>query len=282
MNNIFNIEWQKVDKNNKMPEKLNKIIEINYNEFKSKIEQQDKEFAINIIQSLYNGDAYVIKNTFNPEFLQNLKEKTFEWGQKTESSFHKCIEGTPNFNRRIDESLRGQYNSKSIWHQHLFYRWNGDVFGLFEPIYDKWKIMKQFWGLEPEEYVNNTPKDGIVDRIHIYRYPHGGGYLDTHSDPYKFQKTIMVVKMSEKGKEYETGGLYFIDKNNDKVSLEDSIDVGDMYFTFPTVLHGVDAIDPNKDVNWDSIEGRWILGFYSMNSDHVEERHTVKTIKEKI
>jgi hypothetical protein len=277
MKNIFKEEWDK-RKDYKLPEKLRNVIEISFDQFQEKVNSNDKEFAELITESLLQGDAYLIKNTFKTDYLKELKEKTFEWGQKEASSFHKCLEGTPNFNRRVDKSLEGRYNSKSIWHQHLFYRWNGDIFGLFEPIYDRWRVMKKMWGLDPHAYENNTPKDGIVDRIHIYKFPKGGGYLDTHADPYLFQKTIMVVKMTEKGKDYNKGGLYFIDQNDNKVEVEDKIDLGDMYFAFPTVLHGVDAIDPEEEVNWNSIEGRWILGFYSMNSDHVEFRHTVNTI----
>lgn len=281
MKNVFKELWDK-KKDCELPTYVNNIREMDYSQFKDKIESQDEEFADDMIASLLKGDAFIIRNTFDASFLNELKLKTFQWGQTEASSFHKCLEGTPNFNRKVDKSLEGKYNSKSIWHQHLFYRWNGDIFDLFEPIYDRWRLMKQFWGLKADEYEHNTPKDGIVDRVHIYRFPKGGGYLDTHSDPYLFQKTIMVVKMSEKGSDYNTGGLYFIDKNNEKVHIEDNINLGDMYFSFPTVLHGVDAIDPEKDVNWDTIDGRWILGFYSMNSDHVEKRHTVKTKKENI
>ena len=279
MSSLFKKEWEKIEQKNNMPQKLNDVVEYEFAEFKSEVENQNAEFVEKIVSSLYSGDAYIIRNAFTKEFLETLKEQTYQWGQTTESSFHKCLEGSPNFNRKIDETLDGQYKSKSIWHQHLFYRWNGDPFNLFEPIYEKWRVMKTLWGLAPDAYEKNTPKDGVVDRIHIYRYPHGGGYLATHSDPYKFQKTIMVVKMSEKGVEYENGGLYFIDKNDNRVNIEDKINVGDLYFTFPTVLHGVEAIDPEKNVNWNDKKGRWILGFYTMNSDHINERHTVETIE---
>lgn len=280
MDNLFKSEWEKVIKEKEMPQKLNNVIELDFQEFKEKINSQDKLFVKEIVNSLFSGNAYIIKNFFDKKFLEELKEKTFKWGQETESSFHKCLEGSPNFNRKVDKEMEGLYNSRSIWHQHLFYRWNGDPFNLFEPIYERWRVMKTLWGLEPTAYENNTPKDGIVDRIHIYRYPYGGGYLSTHSDPYKFQKTIMVVKMSEKGKDYDEGGLYFVDKKDQHINIEDQIEIGDLYFTFPTVLHGVEAIDPDKEINWDDINGRWILGFYTMNSDHIENRHTVETIKE--
>ena len=64
------------------------------------------------------------------------------------------------------------------------------------------------------------------------------------------------------------------------MNIEDNMNIGDMYFTFPSVLHGVDTIDPEKEVNWNSIEGRWILGLYSMNSNHIIDRHTVQTVKD--
>ena len=107
MKNSFKKEWDKQTQVSEMPTKLNKIITLEYEYFKSKIQSNDEEFANEIVSSLFAGNAYVIKNTLDADFLEELKQKTFKWGQENDSSYHECLEGSPNFNRVVDESLDG-------------------------------------------------------------------------------------------------------------------------------------------------------------------------------
>ena len=80
--------------------------------------------------------------------------------------------------------------------------------------------------------------------------------------------------MSKRGEDYKTGGAYILNENKEKINIEDSMDIGDIYLVYPTVFHGVEIIDKDKNVDWDSFDGRWFMGLYSNASDLYEKRHT--------
>ena len=61
----------------------------------------------------------------------------------------------------------------------------------------------------------------------------------------------------------------------EKVDLETQLDIGDMVCAYPTVVHGVSAVDAHKPLDWTSIQGRWFLGLYSNDSNHNKKRTTV-------
>ena len=63
-----------------------------------------------------------------------------------------------------------------------------------------------------------------------------------HQDPYLYQKFFISSYLTKKGVDYINGGMYAIDKNNEKIDLEKSIDVGDLCFGIATIYHGVDTV----------------------------------------
>ena len=103
----------------------------------------------------------------------------------------------------------------------------------------------------------------------------GGGGLDNHIDPTKNQRVIIGAMMSKRGVDYETGGFYCVDANMERVDFEPHLDVGDMVCAYPTMVHGVTAVDADKPLEWKSREGRWFLGLYSNDSNHIKKRTTV-------
>ena len=49
---------------------------------------------------------------------------------------------------------------------------------------------------------------------------------------------------------------------------------------YPTVIHGVDAVDSDEEVDWTTQKGRWFLGLYSNDSNYVKNRVSVTRIEE--
>ena len=88
--------------------------------------------------------------------------------------------------------------------------------------------------------------------------------------------------MSKKGVDYKEGGFYVLKEGDKKLDTETDINIGDISIGYATVQHGVDLIDPSKDVDWKSKEGRWWLGLYSNSSDMVKKRATGKRSNIKI
>lgn len=274
--NKFTEAWDDIVSDDTLPTRFRNLHEMSYDEFGKKVTSQDPLFIKEITQSLYNGDGYLIRGAFSKEFMKTLRVQVFEYCKQSPSSFHKMLEGVPDSHRMIDEEAAKKYSFKAIKHSCYFYPWNDDPFGLFEPIWQRWRLVKFLNGLRAEEFEKNTPKDGVVDRIQVVRYPSGVGMLETHSDPYQHQRTILSGFMSKRGVDFETGGLYAIGQNDEKVDLEDRIEVGDIMIAYATVLHGVDVVDRHmeKEVDWNSMQGRWFLSMYSNASDEVKDRHT--------
>ena len=67
-------------------------------------------------------------------------------------------------------------------------------------------------------------------------------------------------------------------KNNKKINIENRLEVGDAVIFYGSLIHGVDSVDPQKKLIWNSNEGRWFLGMFVNDSDHVKNRITAKDL----
>jgi hypothetical protein len=61
-------------------------------------------------------------------------------------------------------------------------------------------------------------------------------------------------------------GGAFVELDNERVSLEDYLELGDIAIYDGSTLHGVDEIDPHKNLVLDQISGRTV-GFVSLYKD---------------
>ena len=142
-------------------------------------------------------------------------------------------------------------------------------------------MFKYLGGFKHDKYEKNTPKNGVIDRFQIVHYPAGAGWLETHSDPYHNQRVIVSGFLSEREKDYKTGGFYYYKKKGSIIDCDYEIEKGDMLTSYATVLHGVSQIDSGKKINYNSPTGRWFLGLYSNDSDTIEKRRTTVSLGEK-
>jgi|TARA_Y100000294_G_scaffold4932_1_gene4978 hypothetical protein len=275
--------WENCEKTMPLPTRARKIVTTNFEEFKIKVLEEKKDFVEETVNSLYSGDLYILKGAFTKEFMTNLRKNTFLHYKNKPSEFHKMTEGSPDFHRKIDLNIGKKYSFKGCKHSFYFYSWNEDPLNLFKPIYEEWRVIKKLMGLKPTEYENNTPKDGVIDRIQVVQYPSKIGYLEPHSDPYKHQRLIHSGYMSKKGVDFEGLGFYLIGENDKIIEVEDLIDVGDVGIAYASVYHGVAPVNTNKEPNWNDInDGRWFLSMYSNESNEVKSRHTGYGVLDKI
>lgn len=275
MENKFKTKWESLESPETQPRAMRKTLILEFKDFKNKIFKQRSDDVDKLANSLYAGDAYILKKAFPSDYLINLAKRTFELGKQSKSAYHPMLEGCPDFNRIIDEEVSKKYSYTAVRHSFFFFHWNKDPLDFFEEVNQRWRVFKFLGGYQQCEYENNTPVDGIVDRIQVVRYPAGGGGLEHHVDPTKNQRVIIGAMMSKRGVDYETGGFYFVDSNADRVDLETQLEIGDMVCAYPTIVHGVTSVDAHKSLNWSSNEGRWFLGLYSNDSNHIKKRKTV-------
>ena len=72
----------------------------------------------------------------------------------------------------------------------------------------------------------------------------------------------------------QRGGFYFNKSKTKKINLENRIDEGDAVIFYGSLVHGVETIDPGKKLSWKNDNGRWFLGMFVNDSDHVKNRIT--------
>ena len=185
---MFSTYWKNLENSQNPPTRVNKIIIEDFDKFKHEIIHEKEGFVKKITNSLYNGDVYLLKNSFSKNFLDDLKTKCYEHFRDIPSNFYKMKQGCPDFHRIIDLDVGKKYSFKVCKHSFFFYHWNNDPLKIFPEIYDRWRVIKKLMGLDMYQYEKNLPKDGIVDRVQVVRYPSKFGYLEPHSDPYKYQR----------------------------------------------------------------------------------------------
>ena len=275
-NNIYKKMWDKYENINKLPCFYRDIIKIDFNEFEKKVYSNDIKSSKNIVNSLLAGDVYLLKNTFSKSYLKELKNETAKTWKAKKSEFFKIYEDCPNFYRAITEDLANMYSFKQIKQAQYFFPWNPDFCNLYQETYKRWRVLKYLSGFYKDVWEKDTPKDGIVDRIQIVKYPPNSGLLEPHQDPYIYQKFFISVYLSKKGEDFKEGGMYFINENKTKFMFDDLVDVGDMAFGFATLYHGVDISKTIEKTSNNDTAGRWFMGLYTTVSDYVENRHTGK------
>ena len=256
-NNPFTKRWKDLESDSNMPRYARRLITVNYSEFAADVVSGRQDFVEQITDSLYSGDVYILKNGFPKVFLDDLLEKVYKIWHSEPSSFHKMLEGCPDFHRIQDEEVAKKYVFESVRHSYYWFDWNGDPMGVIPEIQKRWRIFKYLGGYKFNEYEGNTPKDGIVDRYQVARYLPGLGRSETHSDPYQNQKFFISAFMSKKGETYEKGGFYVVGPDDKFIDIEDEIEVGDIGIGYATVLHGVALVDEGSKVDWGAKDGRW-------------------------
>ena len=283
MQNIYSKIWGELEEKHKLPTRARDLISLDYKEFAQKIDEEEVSFANQITKSLIAGDIYILKNAFDKKFFDDLKMNCYSHFKDQPSSFHKMLEGCPDFHRIINIETGKKYSFKKCKHSFYFYNWNNDPLNLYETTYKRWRRIKKLMGYKPDIFEKNTPKDGPIDRIQVVRYPSKYGFLEPHSDPYKYQKFFISGYMSKKGEDYVDGGFYALNGKDEIIDVEQLIDVGDIGIGFATIVHGVAPANRKKEPSWeDQNDGRWFYSLYTNESDEVKNRHTGYGVTDKI
>lgn len=276
-NNAFAKEWEKIEKERSKPLNYNKLIQIEYKEFLNKIIEQDPKFIKSFVNSVYQGDLYLLKNSISVDEIDFIKNEFYKFSHSNESTFYQMLENVPNFHRWVDGSASKKgYSLSHIKHSYYLFSWNKDETGVREIIMKSHRPLKFSAGLSIDQYETNTPKDKIVERVQIVRYI-PKGFVEPHVDPVPICRFVFSAYLSKRGtSDYSKGGFYMIDKKNGKLDMENSIDAGDIGFFYASLRHGVDVIDPEKKSNMSEKFGRWWIGYNIHNSDYIDskKRHT--------
>tara|TARA_B100000989_G_C19503184_1_gene455191 strand:+ start:162 stop:1049 length:888 start_codon:yes stop_codon:yes gene_type:complete len=280
MNLINKLEnyWKLLEGKYSPPKYVGDVKDLDFKKLKKAIDNKDEKFLKTIIKKMYvEKEAYILKNCAKKNLKTIMLNLTKIYKSNRRPSFYKMLEGVPNFHRAIDKKITKKYSLYAIKHSFYFYNWNIKTKlekALKDGVYWHWRYIKFLAGNNMKKYEFNTPKDGQIDRLQIVRYPSGGGQLRDHVDSRKNQRVVSGIVMSKKGVDYKEGGFYFNKTKSKRINLENRIDQGDAVIFYGSLVHGVEAIDPKEKLSWKSDKGRWFLGMFVNDSDHVKNRIT--------
>lgn len=283
MLNTENIKkyWTKLEKSKKPPKFVKKINLIEFQDLKKSIDKKNEFYTKNLIRKMYAGEAFIVRNAAKKTLRDTVISLAKHYDKKQKSSFHKMLDGTPNFHRIIDKKITKKYSLYAIKHSYFFYNWNIKTKlekKFKDGVYRHWRYIKYLAGNKKFEFEKNIPSQFQIDRLQIVNYPHGGGELRDHVDPRKNQRIVSGLIMSKIGKDFDKGGFYFRDKNNNKLNIEDKLEIGDSVMFYGSIVHGVDTVDKHKKLNWKSYDGRWFIGMFVNDSNHVKNRITANDL----
>ena len=280
--NIYRKHWEKKRKH---PHYLRNIIHIDANEFVDIVHNASDRKAKELVNSVNAGDAYILKDAICEDRIEEIKNKIFNWSKDKPSQSYKILDGCPDYHCINNKPQGSSGGYTTIEHSYVFFGYNKNEFSssLFDTFDKYWSAIKVLSGNEADSFRNNIPSDGVVDRMGLLQYPYNCGKISKHFDSAKTQKLLLGCLMSQIGKDYSYGeqGFYVTDKNNRKYFLENISKKGDFICVSPTLYHGVPNIyDKKKDVNWDSLDGRWYAAIFSPESHEVADRDFTVAIKD--
>ena len=133
MENKFQIKWETIEDPETQPRSLRKLKTLDFAEFKNNVLSQEQAFVDDLVDSLYAGDAYILKNAFPKNYLSDLISRTFEYGKQSESTYHPMLEGCPDFHKIIDEEAAKKFSYSAVRHSFFFFPLLFPLFPRFSP-----------------------------------------------------------------------------------------------------------------------------------------------------
>ena len=210
-----------------------------------------------IAEKVLSGETIVVlKNVFKRGEMIELRDKVFEWAVNKPIK----VENTDSFHRIDNNPPKSE--CKHIFHMFDFNMDNRkEIFGLTDVLRSYAQKMRFLQNRLAGTNSDFTAKSNDNLRMHLQliQYPKGGGYFNEHQHPFEPQRLGLITGVSQMGKEFNQGSTWFRLKNGTEVSIEDEHCAGDIALFRYDLPHGVTAIDPDNELNWDDPNGRWTM-----------------------
>ena len=211
---------------------------------------------------------FIIKSFLDPKQVNkilSLLRKEFN-SKKDIRKSGKYFSGMSDF-QRLDI---GEYAASSRFARYFFkFPWNkNDVFSqIASDAYDVRSNLTNYqiglWnGIKKASSLKKQTKLSKFCYSYLIQYPVGGGFMSCHREYYSKEKRgniyVVYVLLTTKGKDFKKGGAY-IKKNNKLIMIEDKAKAGDLIVYKGSNYHGVMAIDNDKNLDLNTINGRIIF-----------------------
>jgi hypothetical protein len=213
------------------------------------------------------GTCFVVEGWLDRDPLLELRDNASRFAASRPPSWHAALDGVPDFHRIIDDYPKSWV--KSRMHGFYFHRFNGNA-ELFDQHREIFRVKHLLAGEPEDAFMDTVPSDGVIARIVCNHYPRGGGFLAEHRDPpSQFGRIQTLVQASVPGLDFHEGGLFLRgEDDHEPVWLDPHSTMGDMFVFAPAIRYGVAPIDPDVALDWERLDGRWMIIPVLIRSDH--------------
>lgn len=212
------------------------------------------------LNNINKNEVLIIKNFFSKklinEKIKNLKKYSAK--KKTIRISGKITPFMKNFNR-LDLGDYSQVNARAC-RMLAFFEWNKNLF-FSKELKEIISFRDEILNLKKRGYFYYKKKNRYYNLQKFLHYPQGGGFMNLHTDGYNNEGyPNFLLCLTKKGRDYKSGGAYYILSNKKFIEIEDVLEPGDLYAHSINTLHGVNSIDSEKSFDFKNInKGRWAL-----------------------
>jgi hypothetical protein len=112
------------------------------------------------------------------------------------------------------------------------------------------------------DFGDQPVRDGFWNACRVHHYPAGGGFMVMHTDTYfplklgEYSFYQLLVPLSRKGRDFNSGGGVIVNRQGAKINTDDEGGLGTILVFDGRTRHGVEDVDPDELINFDSPRGR--------------------------
>lgn len=221
---------------------------------------KDSALRQDLLKRLDDESICVIRSVATPQEIGAWIAYLSQVGRGSLPNWQPILPKCANFHRISHWDERSYV--KACFHQFSFFPWNDDVFSAFSRFRPVFELRNLLSGAERNAYLGFEAYDDCIARLSFQFYPMGIGGMNEHIDPIgPHQAVVPLLMMSELGRDFKEGGIFVRTASGEAVFLEKYTSPGDVVLFSPSLAHGVATIDPDKDADWLSFNGRWMAIF---------------------
>ena len=211
------------------------------------------------------GKIVIIKGIFPGDPLLAARDAVHAWAQKTaahphgqpipDTNYHSVEIGISKFQKTLHA-----YHSFNFNQLHSL-----EDKAMREQLLEIWSPMREFQNRITERS-SGWEWDGDKRKLHpqVIQYPCGGGHFAAHTHPFDPQKMGLILAISKRGTDFDTGGTGFEMPDKTGVDTSPHHDLGDMILFRYDVRHWISTVNLEEKMDLASKRGRWtmVLPYY--------------------
>lgn len=226
----------------------------------------------------HSGDIVLFKNFLDEEQARQLREQLLNWRYSTMAyqSEDPYPEDLLNFHTPLVNDHKSRKNGSLDYHEDYtgFNMYNYRIGNRYAPEISKYlsvmdqlgpHILDLFYGVVKNKGLIHGRKNPHNLYFEVVQFPAGEGQVErhTHESIFNFGQPInMVVALSEKGRDFQGGGLFIESKNKDVFDLTEEFCFRDAIFFKNDIVHWVSPVTGNKSEHFSKNGGRWSLTMF--------------------